>query len=298
MLLRPSRSLFVLSLVGCGPEGNPAGPAGAWVDAVDGSDSTPGSDGNAAPGDFSGLPCEVASLLGEHCTGCHGATPVGAPMSLLTLQDLKGDSKSSPGQSYAALSVVRMRSADKPMPPSGARVPESELRAFELWVEAGMPEGSCGDVTDPFDTPVTCTTDSYWTRGDKKSERMHPGVACIDCHRRGVADDDGEVERGPEFGFAGTVYATAHEPNDCNGADGKDGVVRIEVTDAEGFVHRAEVNDVGNFFFEDTVRYPITARVLYQGRERVMGTPQDSGDCNGCHTESGDDGAPGRIMLP
>jgi hypothetical protein len=29
-----------------------------------------------------------------------------------------------------------------------------------------------------------------------------------------------------------------------------------------------------------------------------MSTLQSSGDCNGCHTEQGKNGAPGRIFLP
>jgi len=29
-----------------------------------------------------------------------------------------------------------------------------------------------------------------------------------------------------------------------------------------------------------------------------MTAPQTSGDCNGCHTQTGANGAPGRITLP
>jgi predicted CXXCH cytochrome family protein len=29
-----------------------------------------------------------------------------------------------------------------------------------------------------------------------------------------------------------------------------------------------------------------------------MMTPQETGDCNSCHTEQGRNGAPGRILLP
>ena len=43
---------------------------------------------------------------------------------------------------------------------------------------------------------------------------------------------------------------------------------------------------------------PFTAKVTYQGRERAMTAPQTSGDCNGCHTQAGANGAPGRITLP
>jgi hypothetical protein len=43
---------------------------------------------------------------------------------------------------------------------------------------------------------------------------------------------------------------------------------------------------------------PFTAKVTFQGREIVMTTPQTDGDCNSCHTETGANGAPGRIKLP
>jgi hypothetical protein len=43
---------------------------------------------------------------------------------------------------------------------------------------------------------------------------------------------------------------------------------------------------------------PFTAEVIYQGQSVSMTTPQTSGDCNSCHTESGANGAPGRIVVP
>ena len=38
--------------------------------------------------------------------------------------------------------------------------------------------------------------------------------------------------------------------------------------------------------------------VRFQGRATEMTTTQLSGDCNLCHTESGAQGAPGRVVLP
>jgi hypothetical protein len=150
---------------------------------------------------------------------------------------------------------------------------------------------------DPLRAPPQCSSDEYWTRGNHESERMNPGLACIDCHTRGVPDDD-ELEHGPRFSVAGTVYATGHEPDTCFGVDGPREDVVVEVTDASGRTVRLEVNDAGNFYREGSLTYPITARVLYQGRVRAMLTPQATGDCNSCHTEDGSNAAPGRIVLP
>jgi hypothetical protein len=39
--------------------------------------------------------------------------------------------------------------------------------------------------------------------------------------------------------------------------------------------------------------------MVVKGNEvREMKTPQYDGDCNGCHSEWGDSGAPGRVMAP
>jgi hypothetical protein len=135
-----------------------------------------------------------------------------------------------------------------------------------------------------------------WTR--REDEFMTPGRACTACHRI-----EGE---GPLFDIAGTVYPTAHEPDDCNGADGTtaDGAV-VVIKDANGTERRFATNRVGNFGGTRTgIVFPYTAWVEYQGRTREMVSPQTSGDCNTCHTPAGtttlDGGfaAPGRIMLP
>lgn len=121
---------------------------------------------------------------------------------------------------------------------------------------------------------------------------MHPGLACIHCHTSG-----GE-EEGPRFAVAGTVYPTPHEPDDCNGAASSAGAT-VVVTDANGAEHRLTANGAGNFFLESrSFPLPYTAKVTYEGRERVMVAEQSDGDCNGCHTESGANHAPGRIFLP
>jgi hypothetical protein len=145
--------------------------------------------------------------------------------------------------------------------------------------------------SDPFAADPTCSTDTYWTGGDRGSSVMHPGRACIQCHTQNF---------GPRLQLAGTVFLTGHEPDDCNGGavDGND--VVVEVTDANQQVFTMFVNGAGNFYQRGgaTVVFPITAKVTYQGRVRTMTTPAALGDCNSCHTQSGAQGAPGRIALP
>jgi hypothetical protein len=154
------------------------------------------------------------------------------------------------------------------------------------------PQPTTGD-NNPFDDPPQCSSREYWEEEDDEgSERMNPGEACISCHTN---EDDA-----PTFLLAGTVYPTAHEPNDCNSvAPATD--AEVVITDAMNQVFVLEVNAVGNFFLEDedaTLVPPFTAKVVLGGEERQMFTPQTIGDCNSCHTQDGANGAPGRILAP
>jgi hypothetical protein len=145
--------------------------------------------------------------------------------------------------------------------------------------------------TDPgFDTPSVCTSGTNWTRGDRGSASMHPGGACTACHDQNA--------RAPSFTIAGTVFPTAHEPDDCNGASGTTSGAQIVITDANGKVTKIAVNSVGNFYSQGAIALPFRAKVVVGTKERAMVASQKSGDCNSCHTEKGDSSAPGRIVLP
>jgi hypothetical protein len=137
-------------------------------------------------------------------------------------------------------------------------------------------------ANDPLNAPAQCTSKVTWTNGE--DQNMRPGDACPTCHS--------------EFNLAGTLYPTGHEPIDCDGVDGLTSSVTVVVTDASGTAHILYPNAVGNFFTEMTFTPPFTAKVVANGKERSMLTPQTSGSCNTCHTQTGANGAPGRITLP
>lgn len=252
-------------------------------------------DGGAAPSDDGrGLPCEVSDLLDAYCVGCHGG---GGLVRLVDADDLRVPSLPWVRRTLAELAVLRMREESRPMPPRGRPGPtDAEIDAFADWVSAGQPHASCDDgdagapgpdaAVDPYDSPVMCSSGTTWGGGFTGSEFMYPGRACVSCH----AGADG-----PPFPVAGTLYPSAHEPDDCNG--GPAGAV-VVLTDANQKEHRFTANEVGNFFAVTNVAMPYTARVEYQGRVREMLTPQTSGDCNSCHTEAGTGGAPGRVLVP
>ncbi len=296
-------AMLSLALSGCTDDSLPAGPGERSSEPDSGALVPPPTDTGPLMGD---LPCELVATLSTRCGSCHGPTPAGgAPMPLVTHADLTRASTRDPNLSFAERAVLRMRATSAPMPPGGARVPENEIAAFEAWIASGMLTANCDTdpPPDPFDTPVQCTSGRTWPRRGDEGPEMHPGRACIGCH---TAERDG-----PTLWLGGTVYPTAHEPDDCFGVDGSAGAI-VEITDAEGRVFRLAPNANGNFLLENasepdddyeapftrTFTYPYRARVLFEGRERAMGTAQMTGDCNGCHTANGANGAPGRILLP
>jgi hypothetical protein len=149
----------------------------------------------------------------------------------------------------------------------------------------------------PSAASSVCSSGRTWSAGDQGDPEMNPGRACIACHARPTTP--GDEERGPLFAVAGTLYPTLREPDLCSGVNGKSEIMpSVEITDAVGQVLTLEPNRAGNFYFQGSVAFPIRARVLFDGKVREMHTPQSSGDCNGCHTEAGREGAPGRVLLP
>ena len=246
-------------------------------------------DASYVPGED--LPCEVQQLLAAECTSCHSSPPRnGTDISLLTRADLMAPSAVQPGATVAQRAVARMTASAMMMPPGG-NLSAARIQGFVDWVAAGAPGTSCETpVVDPFAAAEQCTTMRTWTSGNRGSGSMNPGQACIACHSR---------MRGPFYTFAGTVYASAHEPNNCYGASGASPErVIVEIRGANGMTLRLTPNSVGNFASRSTVMLPYTVRVLVGDRERRMNTPQMDGDCNTCHSQAGENDSPGRIILP
>lgn len=295
-------ALTVAAVAGCytgSPVDSTRGPSAAVDDGTDTESETPGetvlTPNVAAP---TGLPCDVASVLNE-CSDCHGKTPGGgATTTLLGYDDLLVKPAEDPTRTMAEIALARMKSTTRPMPPTGA-LPDARIAAFEAWVTSGMPKGSCGEsaphdggtvvVVPPEpkpDAPPTLTCTSGKTGSGRPGATMRPGAACGSCHKGG----DGPVA----FAVAGTVYPTLNEPDSCVGVTG----TTILIIDAAGVTHTITSNEAGNFVRYTEFPLPYRALVIGGGKIREMKTPQTSGDCNGCHTGVGKNGAPGRVMTP
>lgn len=157
--------------------------------------------------------------------------------------------------------------------------------------------GSTTGADDPFKAEPMCSSGKMWTQGNQESPLMHPGMACLTCHK--------QMEPFLEMRLpvVGTVYPSGHEPDDCLGVDGTAEAMYVEITTADAKVVKLPVNSSGNFLydaFEDggALMFPITAKVVKGDKVRAMLTPQSTGDCNSCHTQDGTQAAPGRIVEP
>jgi hypothetical protein len=286
-----------------GSAGTPSGNGGASGTGAGGSSGGPGT---------AGLPCDVQALVSSKCWSCHGTTPQPGLPSFATYGSLTAPSTKDPSQTNAQRALARMQDNTTPMPPPpGTRATAAEIAAMQAWINAGYSAAGCGtstggstgggadagadagatpDAGDPFGVPPTCTSGKSWTGGNNGSASMNPGMACISCHQ----SSGGEA---PRYAIAGTVYPSAHEPDKCNGANGSTGI-QVQIIPKSGQTITITPNGAGNFSYSGTIALPYQAKVIYMGRERIMSTPQQSGDCNGCHTQSGAMGAPGRILLP
>ncbi len=273
------------------------------------------------------LPEAIQQLMRE-CSGCHGGARARGGLKLETYAQVVA---AAPG------ALVRMGDDEAPMPPSGLW-PQQKRATFEAWIAAGTPPAACSTVDagssalasdagsypavvdagtpdagarnagardaavtdagprdagmpdagrDEFGGPSMCTSGTRYKSGT--GMKMHPGVACISCH---------SASGGPDFSLAGTVYPTAHEPNDCNGVNGNTQSAKVVITDARGRDTVLKVNASGNFAAPSGIATPYTAKVVVGNKERRMLGAQSNGDCNGCHSESGAGGAPGRIVMP
>jgi hypothetical protein len=267
------------------PNATDSGGAGT-SGAADGINTTGQGAGTGAN---TGLPCDVQQVLENRCIGCHLGP---SPPALLTYDDLMKPS-SDPTKNLAQKSLERMQSTSSPMPPPPAVPPDAtEIATFQSWVSQQMPKGaSC--TTPPPTTdggatgaggPTVCTSGK--TNTAPEGANMKPGEACITCHTKAG---------GPAFVVAGTVYPTAHEPNDCVGVAGG---INVVITDKNGVATTIPVNTNGNFMYRGVIAAPFHAKVVNGAKERAMGGTLTAGDCNSCHTTAGANGAPGRIMAP
>jgi hypothetical protein len=298
-------ALGVAAIAACSTSNEVTDDADAGDDEGGSNTIPPGSGPESPPGPAgsglnTGLPCDVQGVLENRCIACHDG---GKAVAMLSYDDLMKMSKVDPSKTIAQEALVRMKSTTSPMPPPPAVPPEAdEIAIFEAWVNAGTPKGAvctdpppdggttgdggAGDGGDGGTTATVCTSGTTWTAANGENANMRPGEACNACH---------QVQGGPNLRIAGTVYPTAHEPDDCNGA--KPPIV-VRITDKNNRITNININTSGNFSTVARPTPPFRATIISGAKTRSMMGSVTSGDCNSCHTVAGKNGAPGRIMAP
>jgi len=157
-------------------------------------------------------------------------------------------------------------------------------RSIGLAIVAGTATVAIGCYDISFVSTDMCSSGAMWT-GIRESELMDPGRACLECHGRG---------RGPRFTVAGTLYTKIDEADNCTGTS----KAKVILLDASGRVIELVPNAAGNFYTRLDVAMPYQAKVVVGDKETQMTAKQDSGDCNSCHSQHGQNAAPGRITPP
>ncbi len=163
------------------------------------------------------------------------------------------------------------------------------LRVAAALVAMAATVGCSADITTSVATSV-CSSGVQWTGGTEGNAEMNPGQDCVACHA-----SEGE---GPTFAIAGTVFSEIQAADDCFGASGAE----VVITGSDGKEFVLATNAAGNFSLEKAaaadLKLPYKAKVRVGTKENVMASAQVAGSCNSCHTKTGANAAPGRIVTP
>ena len=156
--------------VGPGGAGNsalpPATTAGGGTSNGGGTgliDETPGVEGNVPPvGGVTAsgnVPCDVATIVRDHCSTCHGSEPkFNAPMSLTSATDFAATapiSGTDPVRAVASRRINATGAARMPPPGTVEALSNDELATLTEWLDGGasaLAEGGCS-ILDTASTP-------------------------------------------------------------------------------------------------------------------------------------------------
>lgn len=116
------------------------------------------------------LPCKVDTVIDQGCRSCHSNPPkFGAPMPLVSQDDLMAPSHSDPNTPVYKLVGTRIHDDTKPMPQApNQRLSALDTSTLDDWVAAGAPARAASDSCTPTTsdagidapTPLDCTADT------------------------------------------------------------------------------------------------------------------------------------------
>jgi hypothetical protein len=196
--------------------GTPGGTPGTGI-----TGGTPGGTAAGAPtgggtaGAGAGVPCAVQSIVKAKCGSCHGATPVSAPMPLVTQAHWQALSRVDPTKKYFELAKVRVNASGPSAmpPPSIGTLSAEEKTTLNNWLNAGAPlsNETCqspgspggatgGDPNNPDTTGLECYKMLAHAQGSKTAK-----------YKVGAATDS-YMNFGFQAPWQGTVYGIVVKP--------------------------------------------------------------------------------------
>jgi len=240
-----------------------------------GSSSGSTSGGSGTVSGATGVPCDVATVFAEKCTGCHADPPVNGSMSgLVTLADLTATAKEDATKTEIELSVARMQSTTSPMPPTSVGNPATaaDIATLQNWITAGTPAGSCDAGAVGGTSSNVFTGQPAFASQSGPNGNHNVGRDCLSCH-----DGSGEA---PQFTFAGTLY---------NGSGSPVAGAEIRVVDATGKAVSVYSASDGNFYQKgsSTFAAPGHAGARDATTTNLMVSQVTNGGCNSCHCTGG-----------
>jgi hypothetical protein len=268
--------------------------------------SSGGSTGGGVPA-ATGVPCDVATVFANSCTGCHSDPPVtGALAGLVTYADLMATSHEDPTKNEAQLSLSRMQNMSSPMPPGGLP-PAAEVTTLQNWISGGYPMGSCassgpdggsahgpdggghgpdsggatgpdsGGATGPeggASTGVFANAPPYAASTGQSTHNA--GQDCMGCHNGGG--------NAPTFKFGGTLYDGSGKA--VSGAE-------VRFVEANGTATSVYTGPSGTFYKGGSgfagpahvgVRNATSTQEMLTGLQSTSQPPASTGGaCDACH---------------
>ena len=261
------------------------GAGGSGTGATADGGSSNGSGGSGTVAGATGVPCDVATVLAEKCTGCHSDPPINGSLSgLVTYSDLMANSTEDPTKKLIEESVIRMQSTTSPMPPSSVGNPAtaSDISTLQNWIAAGEPQGTCDAGAVGGGTSNVFSSEGAFTPTAGPNGEHNAGRDCLSCH-----DGSGEA---PHFAFAGTIY---------NGSGSPVAGAEIRVEDAAGHFTTVYSATNGNFYKTASANFaaPGHAGARNASTTNLMISNVTNGGCNSCHC-TGSTCATAPIHLP
>ncbi len=195
--------------------GGAAGFAGSLGGAGSaGNTASIGSGLGGSAADF----CSAQVVLKAHCQSCHGAQPLaGAPMPLITWNDLQAPSKSNVSVKVYQLVASRIHDAQSPMPPlNQPHMSSAEIATLDAWISGGALAGSNPSCTS--NQNVAANGGAGAGSGAANGGAGAAGGAGVSGMAGSVATAGagGSAGSAATAGSGGTTQASSDWPADCD----------------------------------------------------------------------------------